>query len=109
MQLAQTFGIPDRSVRNATSVAAVRTSATQKGGALCSAAGGGRRGREPLRRCHEGALSGEEPSAMPVVDGRRGFGAANQAIEVFENLVVGAVRAVCEEVCEQWRSLRETK
>ena len=46
---------------------------------------------------------------MPVVDGRRGFGAANQAIEVFENLVVGAVRAVCEEVCEQWRSLRETK
>ena len=54
-------------------------------------------------------LSGEEPSAMPVVDERRGFGAADQTIEVFENLVVGAVRAVCEEVCEQWRSLRETK
>ena len=49
-------------------------------------------------------------SAMPVVDGRRGFGAADQAIEVFENLVGDAVRAVCgEEVCEQWRSLRETK
>ena len=32
------------------------------------------------------------------------------AIEVFENLVGDAVRAVCEEeVCEQWRSLRETK
>ena len=47
---------------------------------------------------------------MPVVNGRRGFGAADQAIEVFENLVFGAVRAVCEEeVCEQWRSLRETK
>ena len=41
---------------------------------------------------------------MPVVDGRRGFGAADQAIE---DLFVGAaVRAVCEEVCEQWRSLR---
>ena len=37
---------------------------------------------------------------MPVVDERRGFGAADQTIEVFENLVVGAVRAVCEEeVC----------
>ena len=56
------------------------------------------------------ALSGEVPSARPVVDGRRGFGAADQAIEVFENLVGGLVRAVCEEeVCEQWRSLRETK
>jgi len=56
------------------------------------------------------ALSGDEPSAMPVVDGRRGFGAADQAIEVFENLVGGLVRVVCEEeVCEQWRSLRETK
>ena len=41
---------------------------------------------------------------------RRGFGAADQAIEVFENLVGGLVRVVCEEeVCEQWRSLRETK
>ena len=47
---------------------------------------------------------------MPMVDGRRGFGAADRAIEVFENLVGDAVRAVCEEeVCEQWRSLRETK
>ena len=46
---------------------------------------------------------------MPVVGGRRWFGAADKAIELFENLVGGAVRAVCEEeVCEQWRSLRET-
>ena len=29
----------------------------------------------------------------------RGFGAADQAIEVFENLVVGAVRAVCSRKC----------
>eukprot|EP01050_Picozoa_sp_SAG11_P000813 SAG11_NODE_30_length_23132_cov_22.413277_1_plen_106_part_00 len=54
------------------------------------------------------ALSGEVPT-RPVVDWRRGYGVADQAIEVFENLVVGAVRAVCEkEVCEQWRSLRGT-
>ena len=47
---------------------------------------------------------------MPVVDGMRGFVAADQAIEVFENLVGGLVRVVCEEeVCEQWCSLRETK
>ena len=56
------------------------------------------------------ALSGDEPSAVPVVGGRRGFGAADQAIEVLENLVGDVVRAVCEEeVCEEWRSLRETK
>ena len=47
--------------------------------------------------------------ARPVVEGRRGFDAADRAIEVFENLVSDVVRAVCEEeVCEQWRSLRET-
>ena len=56
------------------------------------------------------AMLGDEPSAMRLVDGRRGFGVADQALEVFENLVGDAVRAVCEEeVCEQWRSLRETK
>ena len=44
------------------------------------------------------------------MDERRGFGAAaDQAIEVFDNLVSDAVRAVCEEeVCEQWRYLRDT-
>ena len=47
--------------------------------------------------------------ARLVVEGRRGFDAADRAIEVFENLVSDVVRAVCEEeVCEQWRSLRET-
>ena len=47
---------------------------------------------------------------MPVGDGGRGFGAADLAIEVFKSLVPALVRAVCEEeVCEQWRSLRETK
>ena len=45
----------------------------------------------------------------PVVEGRRGFDVVDRAIEVFENLVSDVVRAVCEEeVCEQWRSLRET-
>ena len=48
-------------------------------------------------------------SANALGGSRRGFGAADQAIEVFENLAVDAVRAVCEEVCEQWRSLKETK
>ena len=43
--------------------------------------------------------------SMPVADGRRGFGAADQAIEVFESVVPALVRAVCEQVCEQWRSL----
>ena len=47
---------------------------------------------------------------MPVVGGRRGFGAADLAIEVFESLAPALVRAVCEEeVCEQWRSLRGAK
>ena len=55
-------------------------------------------------------MSGDEPSAVPVVGGRRGFSAADQAIEVLENLVGDVVRAMCEEeVCEEWRSLRETK
>ena len=40
------------------------------------------------------ALSGDEPSAMPVVDGRRGFGAADLAIEVFESWVPALVRVL---------------
>ena len=56
------------------------------------------------------ALLGGEPSAMPVVGGRRGFGAADLAIEVFESLAPALVRGVCEEAAyEQWRSLREAK
>jgi hypothetical protein len=36
-------------------------------------------------------------------DGRRRFGAADLAIEVFESWVPALVRAVCEkEVCESW-------
>eukprot|EP01050_Picozoa_sp_SAG11_P000491 SAG11_NODE_15_length_26319_cov_13.810564_16_plen_69_part_00 len=59
-----------------------------------------------------------EPVVVPelgVVHGRRGYGPADQAIEVFEigltkELCVElATRAMCEqEVCEQWRSLGET-
>ena len=55
------------------------------------------------------ATPDEGPSARLVVDRRRGFGATDQAIEVFENLVSDAIRAVCkEEVCEQWCTLRES-
>eukprot|EP01051_Picozoa_sp_SAG22_P009485 SAG22_NODE_795_length_7149_cov_16.608227_2_plen_140_part_00 len=70
---------------------------------------GGGEGESRYGAAARAALSGEESSAEPVADGRRGFGGADQAIEVFENLAGDAVRAVCEEeVCEQWRSLRET-
>ena len=54
------------------------------------------------------ALPDEGPPERLLVDGTRGFGAADQAIEVFENLVSDAVRAVCEgEVCEQWCTIRD--
>ena len=56
-----------------------------------------------------------------MVDGRRGFGAADRAIEVFENLVGDAVRAVWERAKERveeddddaedyrWRSSRRAR
>ena len=44
-----------------------------------------------------------------AVDGRRGFDAACQAIEVFDCVVGHVVTTVCgEEIGKQWRSLGET-
>ena len=70
---------------------------------------GGGEGESRYGAAVRAALTREGSPDRPVVDGRRGYDAADRAIEVFENLVSDVVRAVCEEeVCEQWRSLRET-